>query len=215
MAYNSKDFYPRPDFVHGNHRWTPLNEGWSILFDDDDVGLKEAWQINGVPDKVSVTSSTDSISEAEAQKLAAFPELKEKGFQAPKSQTREHVKKPINVPFAFQTPASGVFDSDAHEILWYENTVVDPREKDEIEAGDRVLARFGAVDYDVTIWASGYPVGQHRGGHVPFDVDITDALANAWKNTGKGELNLILRIRDSPHDLAQPRGTYKNVLVRR
>ncbi|KAI0135058.1 glycoside hydrolase family 2 protein [Daldinia grandis] len=206
MAYNSKDFYPRPDFVHGNHRWTPLNGGWSILFDDDDVGLKEAWQINGVPDKVSVTSPTNSISEAEAQKLAAFPELKEKGFQAPKSQSRENVKRPINVPFAFQTPASGVFDSDAHEVLWYENKVVDPRKGDEIEAGDRVLARFGAVDYDVTIWASGYPVGQHRGGHVPFDVDITDALANAWKNTGKGELDLILRIRDSPHDLAQPRG---------
>ncbi|OTB14211.1 glycoside hydrolase family 2 protein [Daldinia sp. EC12] len=206
MAYNSKDFYPRPDFVHGNNRWTPLNEGWSILFDDEDVGLKEAWQINGIPDKVSVSSSNNSVSEAEAQKLAAFPELKEKGFQAPKSQARENVKKPINVPFAFQTPASGVHDSDAHEVLWYENKVVDPREKAEIEAGDRVLARFGAVDYDVTIWASGHRVGQHRGGHVPFDIDITDTLASAWKNNGKGELHLVLRIRDSPHDLAQPRG---------
>ncbi|OTA93636.1 glycoside hydrolase family 2 protein [Hypoxylon sp. CO27-5] len=163
MAYNSKDSYPRPDFVHSNHRWTPLNEGWSILFDDEDVGLNEAWYIHGVPDK--------------------------------------HVKKPINVPFVFQTPASGVFDKDAHEVLWYERKVVDPRAKAEIEAGDRVLARFGAVDYEVTIWASGYPVGKHRGGHVPFDVDITDALTN-----GKGELNVVLRIRDSPHDLSQPRG---------
>ncbi|KAI1466900.1 glycoside hydrolase family 2 protein [Daldinia caldariorum] len=206
-SYNSKDFYPRPDFVHGNNRWTPLNEGWSILFDDEDVGLKEAWQINGIPEKVSVTSSDNSASsEAEAQRLAAFPELKEKGFQAPKSEARENVKRPINVPFAFQTPASGVHDNDAHEILWYENIVVDPREQAEIEAGDRVLARFGAVDYDATVWASGYPVARHRGGHTPFDVDLTDALANAWKNTGKGELQLVLRIRDSPHDLAQPRG---------
>ncbi|KAI1399646.1 glycoside hydrolase family 2 protein [Hypoxylon fuscum] len=206
-VYNSKDFYPRPDFVHGNHRWTPLNEGWHILFDDQDVGLKEAWHINGVPDKVSIASSANkSTSEAEAQKLAAFPELKEKGFQAPKGQVREHVKKPINVPFVFQTPASGVYDKDAHEVLWYERNIVDPRQKAEVEAGDRVLARFGAVDYDVTIWASGHPVGQHRGGHVPFDVDITDALSNAWKMTDKGELNLVLRIRDSPHDLSQPRG---------
>ncbi|KAI1761857.1 glycoside hydrolase family 2 protein [Hypoxylon sp. FL1150] len=200
-AYNSKDYYPRPDFIHSNHRWTPINEGWSILFDDEDVGLREAWHIKGIPDKITVTS-TDKIGEAEAQKLAAFPELKEKGFKAPKAQTRENFKKPINVPFVFQTPASGVFENDAHEVLWYERKVVDPREEEDIKAGDKVLARFGAVDYDVTIWAAGYPVGQHRGGHVPFDIDITDALNNAEK----GELNLVLRIRDSPHDLAQPRG---------
>ncbi|KAI0385937.1 glycoside hydrolase family 2 protein [Hypomontagnella monticulosa] len=204
-AYNSKDFYPRPDFVHANHRWTPLNKGWSILFDDEDVGLREAWHINGVPEKVSIASSPSaSDAEAEAQKLAAFPELKEKGFRAAKG--REHVKSPINVPFVFQTPASGVHDTGAHEVLWYERKVADPREKAEIEAGDRVLARFGAVDYDVTVWASGSLVGQHRGGHVPFDVDITDALSNSWKNTGREELNLVLRIRDSPNDLAQPRG---------
>ncbi|KAL7629580.1 hypothetical protein AAE478_001102 [Parahypoxylon ruwenzoriense] len=207
MAYNSKDAYPRPDFVHANHRWMPLNEGWTILFDDEDIGLGELWQTNGVPDKVSVTSPAKTgIGETEAQRLAAFPELKEKGFQAPKGQGREYTKRPINVPFVFQTPASGIHDKDAHEVLWYERKVVDPRAKAETEAGDRVLTRFGAVDYDVTIWASGYPIGHHRGGHVPFDLDITDALSNAWRNTGKGELNLILRIRDSPHDLAQPRG---------
>ncbi|OTB05942.1 glycoside hydrolase family 2 protein [Hypoxylon sp. CI-4A] len=207
MAYSSKDNYPRPDFVHGNQRWTPLNDGWSILFDDEDVGLKEAWHINGVPDKVSVTSTTNAgDAEAEAQRLAAFPELKEKGFKAPKGQSREYTKKPINVPFVFQTPASGINDNSAHEVLWYERNVVDPRQKAEIDAGDRVLTRFGAVDYDVTIWASGQPVGQHRGGHVPFDIDITDAFANAWKGAGKGELKLVLRIRDSPHDLSQPRG---------
>ncbi|KAI1383490.1 glycoside hydrolase family 2 protein [Hypoxylon trugodes] len=203
MAYNSKDAYPRPDFVHGNHRWTPLNEGWSILFDDDDVGLKQAWHINGVPDKVVVTSTNTSDAEAEAKRLAAFPELKEKGFQAPNCQ--ENVKKPINVPFVFQTPASGVYDNNAHEVLWYENKVVDPRSKAEIEAGDKVLLRFGAVDYDVTIWASGYPIGHHIGGHVPFEVDITDALANV-ERTGKEGLILTLRIRDSPDDLTQPRG---------
>ncbi|KAI5862218.1 glycoside hydrolase family 2 protein [Durotheca rogersii] len=209
MAYSSKGVYPRPDFVHSNHRWTPLNEGWSILFDDEDVGLVEAWHINGIPEKVSVASPTESGSEraeVQAQKLAAFPELKAQGFRAPGEQGRVYSKRPINVPFVFQTPASGIHDKDAHEILWYERTVTDPRVDTEIKAGDRVLVRFGAVDYDVTIWASGYPIGRHTGGHVPFDVDVTDALSNTWKSTGKGELNLILRIRDSPHDLTQPRG---------
>ncbi|KAH9998896.1 glycoside hydrolase family 2 protein [Xylariaceae sp. FL0662B] len=203
MAYNSKDHYPRPDFVHASHRWTPINDGWSILFDDEDVGLKEGWHLNGLPATVSI-STTGTSGQTEAQRLAAFPELKEKGFEAPK--TKEHVKKPINLPFVFQTPASGVHDEGAHEVLWYERTVADPRAKTEVDAGDRVLVRFGAVDYEVTIWASGYPIAQHTGGHVPFDVDITDALTNAKKHTGKADVHLVLRIRDSPHDLAQPRG---------
>ncbi|KAI0016440.1 glycoside hydrolase family 2 protein [Xylariomycetidae sp. FL0641] len=207
MAYQSKDAYPRPDFVHTNHRWTPINDAWSFLFDDEDVGLKEEWQINGVPDKVSVNdNSTPESSEAEAQRLAAFPELIAKGFKKVTSQRRENVKKPINVPFAFQTPASGVHENEAHEVMWYERTVCDPRSQAEVKAGDRVLVRFGAVDYDVTVWASGHPVGSHRGGHVPFDLDLTDAFAHAWKAAGKGELQLLLRVRDSPYDLAQPRG---------
>ncbi|KAI0889694.1 glycoside hydrolase family 2 protein [Annulohypoxylon maeteangense] len=199
MAYNSKDNYPRPDFVHANHRWTPINDGWSILFDDADVGLRDHWHITGVPDKVSVApNATDA--EALAQKLAAFPELKEKGFHtAPKP--REYAKAPINVPFTFQTPASGINDNDAHEVLWYERGVTDPRSAAEKGAGDRVILRFGAVDYDVTLWTDGYPIAAHRGGHVPFDVDVSDALVR-----GDGKFRLTLRIRDSPHDLAQPRG---------
>jgi len=209
MAYQSKDAYPRPDFVHMNHRWAPINDQWTILFDDDDVGLKESWQINGVPDKVSVAGSqaaTGVEAEDEAQRLAAFPELIAKGFQAPKHQARENFKKPINVPFVFQTPASSLHEKDAHEVMWYERPVSDPRAKAEVDAGDRVLVRFGAVDYEVTVWASGCLTGSHRGGHVPFDVDITDALTSARKNTGKSQLRLVLRVRDSPYDLTQPRG---------
>ncbi|RYP80314.1 hypothetical protein DL770_006261 [Monosporascus sp. CRB-9-2] len=202
MTYHSKDFYPRPDFVHANQRWHPINDGWSLLYDDEDVGLKEAWHINGVPDKVAL--ATSGMSEAEAQRLAAFPELKEKGFEA--RNRGENVKQAINVPFVFQTPASGLNDNEAHEVLWYERKFSDPRDKSDLEAGDRVLIRFGAVDYEMTLWASGHPVGHHRGGHVPFDVDITDALSNAWKNSGKRGLDLVMRVRDSPYDLAQPRG---------
>ncbi|KAI0483189.1 glycoside hydrolase family 2 protein [Xylariaceae sp. FL0804] len=218
MAYQSPDAYPRPDFVHTNHRWTPINDSWTILFDDDDVGLQEQWHIKGVPDKVSVSSAAapaaaaaadKASAEEEAQRLEAFPELRAKGFQPGQARNRENVKKPINVPFTFQTPASGVHENAAHEVMWYERSVADPRSEAEAGAGDRVLVRFGAVDYDVTVWAAGYPVGSHRGGHVPFDVDITDALAHAResaKGGAKAELPLLLRVRDSPYDLAQPRG---------
>ncbi|KAI0391973.1 glycoside hydrolase family 2 protein [Xylariaceae sp. FL0594] len=209
MAYHSKDAYPRPDFVHTNHRWAPINDRWTILFDDDDVGLTESWQINGVPEKLSVLgphATTSAEAEAEGQRLAAFPELMAKRFQSRKDQTRDNVKKPINVPFVFQTPASGLDEKDAHEVMWYERPVSDPRTQAEVEAGDRVLVRFGAVDYEATVWASDRLVGNHRGGHVPFDVDITDALTSVQKNTGTSETQLVLRVRDSPYDLTQPRG---------
>lgn len=209
MAYQSKDTYPRPDFIHTNHRWAPINDRWTILFDDDDIGLKESWHINGVPDKVSVSAASASSgadAEAEAQRLTAFPELIAKGFHAQKNQSRENTKKPINVPFTFQTPASGLHENDAHEVLWYERPVSDPRAKAEVDAGDRVLVRFGAVDYSVTLWLLGHLVEKHQGGHVPFDVDITDALDSVRKSSGKNELQLVLRVQDSPYDLGQPRG---------
>ncbi|KAI1368764.1 glycoside hydrolase family 2 protein [Xylaria arbuscula] len=211
LSYNSKteDAYPRPDFVHTNHRWSPINDNWKILFDDEDVGLKELWHIKGVPDKVSITTASASSgtdAEAEAQRLTAFPELIAKGFQAKKHQSRENTKKPINVPFTFQTPASGLHENDAHEVLWYERPISDPRRKPEIDAGDRVLVRFGAVDYSVTLWISGHFVGRHRGGHVPFDIDITDALDSFAHSPEENALQLVLRVQDSPYDLGQPRG---------
>ena len=133
MAYHSKDFYPRPDFVRSNNKWSPLNDSWAILYDDEDVGLEQQWHIKGLPDKVThgesssgTASSTAAAADAEAQTLSQFPELREKGFSSAKhdeqasSSPREHIKRPINVPFAFQTPASGINDNEAHEVLWYE-----------------------------------------------------------------------------------------------
>ncbi|KAI0144266.1 glycoside hydrolase family 2 protein [Xylariaceae sp. FL1272] len=208
MAYQSEEAYPRPDFVHTNHRWFPINDQWTILFDDEDVGIKESWHTNGVPDKVSVTApaASSAESEAEAQRLAAFPELVAKGFKGRKAERNENVKQSINVPFVFQAPASGLKENDAHGVLWYERPISDPRSEAETRAGDRVLVRFGAVDYEVSVWVSGYLVGKHRGGHAPFDVDVTDALVSARNSTGKDGLQLVLRVQDSPYDLAQPRG---------
>ncbi|KAH7034818.1 glycoside hydrolase superfamily [Microdochium trichocladiopsis] len=214
MSYQSKDFYPRPDFVRSNNRWSPLNDGWTILYDDDDVGLEQLWHIKGVPDKVTfgapASTNEPALTEAEAQTLSQFPELREKGFETTKhkkASATEHAKCPINVPFAFQTPASGIHDNEAHEVLWYERSFTDPRGRAEPEgSAERVILRFGAVDYDMTLWASGVLVGSHRGGHVPIELDVTDALSHALATTGKGDVRLVMRVRDSPHDLAQPRG---------
>ncbi|KAJ5826368.1 hypothetical protein N7474_003506 [Penicillium riverlandense] len=110
-------------------------------------------------------------------------------------------KRSIQVPYAFQYPASGIGVHEAHEVLWYERTIDDIRTAEEIAKGNRLLLRFGAVDYDCTIWVDGRLVGGHQGGHVPFDVDVSDAFGSNTKTA-----RLTLRIRDSPWDLGQPRG---------
>ncbi|KAI7777963.1 hypothetical protein LA080_002875 [Diaporthe eres] len=112
------------------------------------------------------------------------------------------LKRTIQVPYAFQTPASGINERAAHEVLWYSRTIKDIRTDEARKRGDRLLLRFGAVDYECQAWVGGCPVGAHRGGHVPFDLDVSGAVPEG----GGGEARLTLRVRDSPYDLTQPRG---------
>lgn len=109
--------------------------------------------------------------------------------------------RPIEVPYVFQSPASGINEQAIHEVLWYQRKIQDPRTTNQKAKQDRVLARFGAVDYECTVWVDGSFVGGHRGGHVPFDIDITDNLCNDEKKH-----RLTLRVFDSAKDVTQPRG---------
>jgi len=68
-----------------------------------------------------------------------------------------------------------LFD-DAHDYLgtaWYlQQTWVPQRWK-----GSRVFLRVGSANYAAAVWLNGRRVTQHFGGHLPFVVDITDAIA--------------------------------------
>ena len=77
-------------------------------------------------------------------------------------------------------------------MLWYERSITDRRTNDEKARNDRVILHFGAVDYEATVWVSGELVGSHRGGHVPFDLDVTDALSQNGFAPG-AEQRLTLR----------------------
>ncbi|KAL4966621.1 glycoside hydrolase family 2 protein [Aspergillus stella-maris] len=117
------------------------------------------------------------------------------------TQTEKHEKRDIIVPYAFQVPASGINLQEAHEYIWYERDVRDIRSEADKRNNKHLLLRFGAVDYECTVWVDGEAYAAHRGGYVPFDVDITRAFQGA-KDTAR----VTLRIRDSPTDLTQPRG---------
>ncbi|MBW9205807.1 DUF2804 family protein [Mumia sp. zg.B17] len=92
----------------------------------------------------------------------------------------------IVVPFSPEAPLSGVGRTlQPDEALWYRRTVRLP----DGFVRDRVLLHFGAVDQDCEVWVDGTRVGEHRGGYLPFTLDVTDALT--------GDVHeLVVRVRD-------------------
>jgi hypothetical protein len=110
----------------------------------------------------------------------------------------EHVvwDRRIRVPFAPETPASGIGDTGFHEVCWYRRFVEPP----ELAAGDRLILRFNAVDDEACVWANGRLVAKHVGGYTPFAADVTDCAR------GAEPFEIVVRAFDDPHDLAKPRG---------
>jgi beta-galactosidase/beta-glucuronidase len=100
----------------------------------------------------------------------------------------------IKVPFAPETPASGINDQNFHYRCWYKRTF-------EVEqTHERLMLHFGAVDYEAHVWVNGQYVGSHEGGHTPFSFDVTNYLNES------GEQEVVVRADDDPLDLAKPRG---------
>lgn len=102
----------------------------------------------------------------------------------------------IRVPFAPEAPLSGIGDEAFTRAVWYRRTV----EPVHLVPGQRVMLRFGAVDYCATVWIDNHYVGAHDGGYTPFAFDVTDVLA------AEGPHQIVVRAEDDPHDLAKPRG---------
>ncbi len=94
----------------------------------------------------------------------------------------ENLSGTIQVPFAYQSAASGIGDTADHEIVWYRRSF--PVDPDKLE-GRRLLLKFGAVDYEARIFINGVRVFVHRGGHTSFEVDITE-----YVSAGENELKV-------------------------
>lgn len=115
------------------------------------------------------------------------------------SEIRDPAKVPwqgwIRVPFPPESQQSGVKNPDYHPVIWYQRRFEIPVEWQ----NHHVLLHFGAVDYAARVWVNGRYAARHEGGHVPFEVDITDFLV-------EGEQILTVRAEDRPLEMDKPRG---------
>jgi beta-galactosidase/beta-glucuronidase len=101
----------------------------------------------------------------------------------------------IAVPFAPESPASGIGDTGFYHAVWYRRRW----KPGPCPPGDRVFLHFGAVDYEAMVWIDGKCVACHEGGYTPFRADVTE-------HVGDGTHEIVVRAYDDPHDLAKPRG---------
>ena len=112
-------------------------------------------------------------------------------------QQRDDVfDRAIQVPFPFESPASGIDDTGFHPVVWYRRTF----RRNRRTPGRRLLLHFGAVDYRAHVWVNGVAVAYHEGGHTPFTADITSALDDSGARSSSSVP------RTAPRDLRQPRG---------
>jgi len=106
----------------------------------------------------------------------------------------------ILVPFPIESALSGVMKPVGPDnTLWYRRTFATSK----MNAGERLLLHFGAVDWACQVWVNGNHVGNHTGGYDPFTFDITDAL-NA------GDQQLVVKVNDPTDSGTQPRGKQRN-----
>ena len=107
----------------------------------------------------------------------------------------------ILVPFCVESALSGVRRNVAlDEKLWY-------RRSFEVPAGwkgQRVILRFGAVDWEADVFINGHRLGRHRGGYTPFSFDITGYL-----KPGASQ-ELLVSVWDPTDQGTQPRGKQVN-----
>lgn len=96
------------------------------------------------------------------------------------------LNRKIKVPFPYQSPESGINETEVHENVVYSRIF-------NIIPDKNVLLHFGAVDHKAVVYVNGRLAGEHTGGYTHFQLDITNLV-----NTGENELTFFVEDKDSP-----------------
>ncbi|KAL7987059.1 hypothetical protein Chor_005978 [Crotalus horridus] len=60
--------------------------------------------------------------------------------------------------------------------VWYEKEVIPPARWLLRDPGTRIVLRIGSAHYYSVVWVNGVEVTKHEGGHLPFEVEISEIL---------------------------------------
>lgn len=104
-------------------------------------------------------------------------------------------QRAIQVPFTYESPASGIGEETPHEQVWYHRRLSLTLSE---HSGQRCRLNFEGSDFLTRLWVNGQFVGSHRGGYTRFSFDITDCLRD-----GENELTVLV---EDGSDMQQPRG---------
>ena len=178
--------YPRPDFQRGTSEgidWICLNGTWAFAFDPENIGEQNQW--------FAAAPTADSPWTLQIQVPYPWESLAAWGEEA-QADNATYLSKN-----AYITPESVICggleregnyrEAPRHTIGWYRKTVSIPE-----NWGDkRVILKFGAVDWETTVWVNGTQIGKHENGYLPFEFDITDAF------TPGESISIVVRAYDA------------------
>jgi hypothetical protein len=185
--------YPRPDRQRGRVEgvdWLNLNGPWQFRFDLHRAGITENWSAATGSDwrqQIIVPFCWESLAAwGQGDTAGNAHYFSTRVFVEPLTVTQENHRS-----------------APRFEVGWYRRVVEIPHTAE--WQGKRVILTVGAADYFTDCWCNGLHVGRHEGGYVPFEFDLTAALAE----TPAGETrraSLVLRVEDPMDNREQPVG---------
>jgi beta-galactosidase/beta-glucuronidase len=93
---------------------------------------------------------------------------------------------------------------DYYGVVWYKRKISVPK----AWKGKRVILKFGAVDWYTRVWVNEKFVGEHYGGYLPFEFDITDYISYEKENF------IVVRVFDPQDTSGIPVGKQQNWYTR-
>ncbi|XP_076330866.1 beta-glucuronidase-like isoform X4 [Tachypleus tridentatus] len=111
---------------------------------------------------------------------------------------------PMPVPSSFNDITQNKTVRDYVGWAWYETQFFIPNSWNTKE--QRIVLYFGSAHYHASVFLNGISVVNHTGGHLPFQVDVTDYVMFSVKNRLTVALSNIL----THHTIPQGKVIYKN-----
>ncbi|HWQ15961.1 MAG TPA: glycoside hydrolase family 2 TIM barrel-domain containing protein [Roseiflexaceae bacterium] len=97
----------------------------------------------------------------------------------------------ITVPAPWQSQAPELRTYQG--VAWYRRSFEVPASW----SGSAVVLHFGAVDYHAEVWVNGARAGEHTGGYLPFDLDVSALVRYGAEN------DVLVRVLDPSNDRAR------------